>query len=143
MFPIGELSERTGVTSKAISYYEEIELLPAAHRAENGYRVYEEPDVERLRFISRARALDFALDDIREILAFREREEPPCGYVMNLMQERIEEITNRIRDLERMQNELTVLHKAGQLLPEDVQMRSCVCHLLETGVEQSASGGGT
>ena len=136
MFQISELSKQAGVPAKTIRYYEEIELIPPARRAENGYRIYNETDVERLRFIRRARALDFALDDIDEILAFREQEEPPCRYVMSLMGDQIEQITTRIRDLERLRDELAALHEAGQQLPEDVQMRSCVCHLIEVGIDE-------
>jgi DNA-binding transcriptional MerR regulator len=136
MFQIGELSARTGVSNKAIRYYEEIGLLPPAKRAENDYRIFDEEDVERLLFIRRARSLDFALEDITEILAFRDRKEPPCSYVMTLMSSQIDEISARIRDLERMREELKALHRAGLQLPEDVQMRSCVCHLIGTGVAQ-------
>lgn len=130
MYKIGELSALTSVPTKTIRYYEEIRLLPPARRAENGYRLYDEADVERLKFIRRARSLDFALEDIVEILAFRDRDEPPCRYVMDLMQSQIEAISTRIRDLEKLRDELTTLYGAGQQLPEDVQMRSCVCHLI-------------
>ena len=136
MFQIGELSAQTGISSKAIRYYEEIGLLPPAKRADNDYRIYDEQDVERLGFIQRARSLDCALEDIAEILAFRERKEPPCSYVMELMRSQIGEISMRIRDLERMRNELSKLHAAGRQLPEDIQMRSCVCHLIGTGVTE-------
>ena len=133
MLQIGELSKRTGVPSKTIRYYEEIGLLPAPQRAENGYRIYTEADVERLQFIRRSRALDFALDEIAEILAFRERGEPPCSYVMDLICQQIDEIEGRIRDMERIRDELKALHEAGLDLPEDVKMRSCICHLVQTG----------
>lgn len=136
MFQIGELSAQTGISSKAIRYYEEIGLLPPAKRADNYYRIYDEQDVERLGFIQRARSLDFALEDIAEILAFRDRAEPPCSYVMDLMRKQIDEISIRIRNLERMRNELSTLHEAGLQLPEDIQMRSCVCHLIGTGVTE-------
>lgn len=141
MLQIGELSEQTGVPTKTIRFYEEAGLLPPAKRAENRYRVYDEADVERLNFIRRMRALDFALDDIGEILAFRERNEPPCGYVMALMREQIDQISARISDLERMRDELTTLVEAGEHLPEDVLMRSCVCHLIQTSnIEAQNSG---
>ncbi len=136
MLRIGELSEHTGVPSKTIRYYEDIGLLPEPQRSANGYRIYDEADVERLAFIRRARALDFALDDITEILAFREREEPPCRYVMDLMRSRIEDIEQRLRDLERLRDELTALYEAGQRLPEDARMKECVCHLIVTGVSR-------
>lgn len=132
MLQIGELSKRTGVLSTTIRYYEQINLLPRPHRTESGYRIYDEGDVERLQFIKRARALDFALDEIAEILAFRERYEPPCQYVMKAMREKIDRIQEQIRDLERLGAELSALYEAGQQLPEDVLMRQCVCHLILT-----------
>lgn len=132
MLQIGELSKRTGILSTTIRYYEQINLLPRPHRAESGYRIYDEEDVERLQFIKRARALDFALDEIAEILAFRERYEPPCQYVMKAMREKIDRIQEQIRDLERLGAELSALYEAGQQLPEDALMRQCVCHLILT-----------
>jgi DNA-binding transcriptional MerR regulator len=135
MYSIGQLSQRTGVSSETIRYYERITLLSRPQRAENGYRQYGETDVERLQFIRRSRALDFTLDEIREILAFRERQEPPCRYVMSVMQERMEEIERRIQDLEKLRDEIKDLHEAGKQLPEDVQMKTCVCHLIQTSKE--------
>ncbi len=137
MLHIGELSKQTGVPSKTIRYYEEIGLLPQPQRAANGYRLYSEEDADRLQFIRRARALNFALDEIAEILAFRERNEPPCRHVMDLICHQIDEIESRIRDLERIRDELKALHEAGQNLPEDVRMRTCICHLVQTGVTPS------
>ncbi len=134
MYQIGELSALVGIPEKTIRYYEDIKLLPLARRSENGYRVYDDTDVERLQFIRRARILDFALDDIVEILAFRERNQPPCRYVMDVMRDQIDKVGERIRNLELLRDELKVLYEAGKHLPEDVQMRSCVCHLIQTGV---------
>lgn len=138
MYQIGELSALTEVQEKTIRYYEDIGLLPPAQRSANSYRVYGEADVERLRFIRRSRALDFALDEIMEILAFRERSEPPCQYVMNLMHEQIDKVEERIRNLQQIRDELKALYEAGQKLPEDVQMRACVCHLIQVGINPLA-----
>lgn len=134
MLQIGDLSKQTGVSTQSIRFYERIGLLPEPKRSTNGYRVYDTADAERLRFIQRARALDFSLDDIAEVLAFRERNEPPCRYVMAVMKEQIDEIQQRIRDLERLRDELTALYEMGKNLPEDVQMRACVCHFIQVGV---------
>jgi DNA-binding transcriptional MerR regulator len=139
MFQIGELSQQAAVPEKTIRYYEEIGLLPPARRGANGYRLYDASDVERLRFIRRARTLDFALDDITEILAFRERDEPPCKYVMNVMHEQIDRVEERIRNLQQVRDELKALYDAGLQLPEDVQMRHCVCHLIEVGIQPLVS----
>lgn len=140
MYQIGEVSALTEVPEKTIRYYEEIGLLPPAERSPNGYRVYDEIDVERLRFIRRARALDFALDEIMEILAFRERNEAPCKYVMDLMHDQIDKVEERIRNLRQVRDELKAMYEAGLQLPEDVQMRACVCHLIQVGINPSLTG---
>lgn len=137
MITIGNLSQKTGVSREAIRYYERIELLPEPARTGNGYRQYSESDVERLQFVRRSRALDFSIDEIKEILAFRERQEPPCQYVMTVMEQRVEEIEARIQDLVQLRDEIEFLHEAGQQLPEDVKMKSCVCHLITTGEKAS------
>lgn len=130
MFQIGELSDQTGVPAKTIRYYEDIGLLSPAKRDDNRYRLYDQKDAERLRFIKSARALNFSLQEIAQILAARDRHEPPCGHVMDLIQSHIDEVERRIQELETLRSELTNLYEAGQGLPEDVHMRSCVCHLI-------------
>lgn len=132
MMQIGELSDRTDTSTQTIRYYERIGLLPEPDRAENGYRLYEKEDVDRLRFIRSARALDFSLDDIEEILDLRDRGTAPCTYVMDLMDEQISVIDDRIRQLKRLRDELVQLHQAGLQMPEDVRMKECICHLIET-----------
>lgn len=133
MLSIGELSQQTGVSTQTIRYYERIKLLPEPNRAGNRYRVYDDSDVERLLFVNRARQLDFALEDIAEILAFRDRHEPPCSYVMNLMTRQIAEIERRIADLQRLRGELVNLHRIGLTMPEDIEMKQCICHLIQSG----------
>jgi DNA-binding transcriptional MerR regulator len=131
MYQIGEASEQTGLTTKTIRYYEEAGLIPPAERMANGYRIYGDDDLERLRFIRSARALDFPLEDIEEILAFRDRGEPPCRYVMTLMEEQIDGISQRINELDQLRDELRRLHARGQSLPDDVDMKSCICHAIQ------------
>ena len=134
MVSIGELSQRTGVSAQTIRYYERIKLLPVPKRADNSYREYDDNDVERLQFVSRARQLDFALEDIAEILAFRDQKEPPCQYVMNVMVQQISAIEERISDLQRLRDELAILRRVGLTMPEDIEMKQCVCHLIKTGL---------
>jgi hypothetical protein len=53
-----------------VRYHKEIELLPMAARSKNGYRVHTQADIERLRFIQRAKVLDFSIAVIREIYPY-------------------------------------------------------------------------
>ncbi|MEO1667238.1 MAG: MerR family transcriptional regulator [Chloroflexota bacterium] len=136
MFSIGELSLRTGISTQTIRYYESIALLPEPRRAKNGYRTYNNTDIDRLQFVTRARQLDFSLDDIAEILAFRERNEAPCSVAMNVMAQQIDEIDTRIADLIRLREELAQLHRIGLTMPEDIEMKRCVCHLIKSGLPE-------
>jgi DNA-binding transcriptional MerR regulator len=54
---INKLATQTGVSTKTIRYYEEIGVLPPAKRLPNGYRIYDESDLERLRLVNGARQL--------------------------------------------------------------------------------------
>lgn len=129
---IGELAQQVGVTSSMVRHYEEIGLLPMAARAENGYRVYSQEDVERLQFIQRAKALDFSLEEIKEILALREQGQAPCAYVINQIGTKIDEVERKIAGLTRLKTELVQLQAEAARLPlADIEAKSCVCHLIE------------
>jgi len=78
---IGELAGELGLNPRTIRYYEGIGLLPQPDRTGGNYRAYGREDWERLQFIKAAQRLGLTLDEIREVLAFAERGEPPCGFV--------------------------------------------------------------
>lgn len=129
---IGGLAQQADVAPSLIRYYEEIGLLPAAVRAENGYRVYNQEDVERLQFIQRAKALDFSLEEIKEILGLRERGEAPCAYVINQIGAKINEVERKMAALAHLKAELVQLQAEATRLPlTEIEAKSCVCHLIE------------
>lgn len=128
---INELSSLTGISSKSIRFYEESGVLPAPKRLPNGYRTYDEKDVDRLKLVAGTRRLDFSLDDIGEILAMRDRREAPCRTVLDKMLEKADEIAQRIQELQRLEKELRELHELGLKFPtDDVDGKACVCHLI-------------
>ncbi|MBP3041051.1 MerR family transcriptional regulator [Bacillaceae bacterium Marseille-Q3522] len=64
---INEVMKLTGLTRKAIHYYDQIGLVEPAI-ASNGYRNYSELDVKRLQKIATLRQLDLPLEKIKEIV---------------------------------------------------------------------------
>ncbi|HSK54651.1 MAG TPA: MerR family transcriptional regulator [Jiangellales bacterium] len=66
---IGEVAERTGLSLRTIRYYEEVGLVRPSARTPGGFRLYTEPDVARLNLVKRMKPLEFALDEVRDLLA--------------------------------------------------------------------------
>lgn len=136
---IRELVQHAGISAKTIRYYESIGVLPPPERKSNGYRLYREADVERVRFVAGARNLGFTLDDIAEILALRDRREAPCRVVLDLLEQKAQEVARRIEALQRLEVDLRQLHQLGQTFPlDDVDGKACVCHLVSSWVDQKA-----
>ena len=66
---IQEVAASLGLTTRAIRYYEEVGLLEPAARSEGDYRLYDDDDVERLRFIKGLRDdAGFSLAEIGRML---------------------------------------------------------------------------
>ena len=77
LLKIQEVAAETGLTTRAIRYYEELGLLEPAARSEGAYRLYDASDLERLRTIKELRdEAGFSLAQIGQLLedeAARER----------------------------------------------------------------------
>lgn len=125
---IGQLARRTGTDAKTIRYYESIGLLPDPKRNASNYRVYSDADVQRLHFIRSSRALGFGLDEIAEILAFKERSEPPCGYVLERARRRLGEVDERIAQLESLGSDLRRLVARGDSTDGEARYCSLIEH---------------
>lgn len=69
MYRIGELADLCEVKADTLRFYEKHGLLAPSSRTESGYRVYTEADAARLRFILRAKAVGFTLNEISELLS--------------------------------------------------------------------------
>lgn len=134
---IGELGDRLGVNPKTIRYYESIGLLPEPERTPSGYRVYDESDAERIIFIKTAQRLAITLDEIKEILALRERGEAPCSYVREILAREVADIEQRIADLQRLRDQLVTLEAAADRLPE---AEAKVCGLIDHVRRREVSG---
>lgn len=68
MKSIKEAEVLTGISRQNIRYYEKMGLLNPKRDAGNGYRKYDEEDIERLKAILLFRKLDMPLEEIRKLL---------------------------------------------------------------------------
>ncbi len=140
---IGELSNQVGVDRPTIRFYESVDVLPEPERTASGYRTYTPVDVDRLRFVALARSLDLPLDDIREIIGLKDRGEPPCGYVRQVIDRQADAIEERISELKRLASELRRLRELARSLPDTSTGDPCVCHLLKGGDDHRTDGDGS
>ena len=106
---IGQASKASGVSAKMIRYYEEEGLIPPAARTASGYRAYTDKDVQRLRFIRRARDLGFQMDGIRELLALWSDRSRHSSEVKRLALDHVEKLEARMRELQGMADTLRTL----------------------------------
>lgn len=102
---IGELAQKAGSSASMIRYYEEVGLLPRPHRADSEQRLYEERDIERLRFIRNCRALGFSVEEIIDMgrLAKTPASRAPCRTIV---EGRLAKVQSQIAELGRMQRGL-------------------------------------
>ena len=68
MKSIKEAEALTGISRQNIRYYEKMGLLNPKRDAGNGYRKYDEEDIERLKAILLFRKLDMPLEEIHKLL---------------------------------------------------------------------------
>ena len=76
LLKIAEVAEELGLTARAVRYYEELGLLKPAARSEGSYRLFDDDDLERLRFIRGLRDdAGFSLAEIGRLLEDEEARE--------------------------------------------------------------------
>ncbi|MCG7206605.1 MerR family transcriptional regulator [Streptomyces arenae] len=95
---IGELAKATGATARALRHYEQAGLV-FSERAPNGYRVYDERAVVRVRNIRYLLAAGLTLDDVRVFLPCLDGDvttAPPSDKGIRVAVERLAVLDERI-----------------------------------------------
>jgi MerR family mercuric resistance operon transcriptional regulator len=111
-FKIGRLAEETGVHFETIRYYQRLGLMPTPARNYGAVRRYGEDEVSRLRFIKRAQALGFSLDEVRLLLELSIGEH--CAETRTLAEQKRELVEKKISDLRGIRKALDKLvHACG------------------------------
>ena len=106
---ISQAAKHTGLSNKTIRYYESIGLVSPASRGDNGYRLYGEKQLKELRFVHQARDLGFTLDECRELLNLYNDRSRKSADVKTLARNRIDDINQKILQLQTMKDSLTKL----------------------------------
>lgn len=105
----GMVAERAGVNSETVRYYEQRGLIPTPARSKAGYRLYTEDYIERIRFIKRVQELGFSLIEADELLSLRVDTEADMVEVKKIVEAKVADVEEKLRDLERMKAALQTL----------------------------------
>ncbi len=108
---IGQAAEASGLPPKTIRYYEEIGLVRSDRRG-NNYRDYSEKALHGLKFLARARALGFSIEECRQLLSLYADKERASADVRALAKTHIAEIDSKIAELQSMKSTLGKLVRA-------------------------------
>ena len=124
---IGELATTTGVGTRTLRFYEAGGLLPQPDRTPAGYRDYAPNAIDRVGFIRQAQNAGLTLAQIRSVLVIRDDGHPPCQHVGELVERRLDDLDERLAELDRTRTELLALQgRLDALDPADCRDEICV-----------------
>lgn len=103
---ISDVAKQSGLSAKAIRYYEDLGLVVPARHAKNRYRIYTQQNIEQLTFLCRARAVGFDLDVCRELLMFYGDKSHRTDYVKALVLEKMQDLKRQSEALDALRNTL-------------------------------------
>lgn len=127
-----ELARAAGVTGETVRHYTREGLLHPSRDPDNGYQRYGPRDLERLRFIQRARTLGFSIAEIRDILAHADQGDSPCPLVRDLLASRLPEIRTRINELEALAERMEQALSTWEAMPDGTPDGHSLCRLIES-----------
>jgi MerR family transcriptional regulator, mercuric resistance operon regulatory protein len=107
---IGGLAEQAGVHLETIRFYQRLGLMPTPSRAFGTVRRYGEDALSRLRFIKRAQALGFSLEEVKVLLQFSVGEH--CTQTRTFAEQKKRLVERKMADLRAIQTALDRLIRA-------------------------------
>ncbi|HHR3290033.1 TPA: Cu(I)-responsive transcriptional regulator [Klebsiella oxytoca] len=106
---ISDMAKKTGLTSKAIRFYEEKGLVTPPLRSENGYRSYSQQHLDELTLLRQARQVGFNLEECRELIFLFNDPSRHSADVKRRTLEKVAEIERHISELQGMRTQLLAL----------------------------------
>jgi MerR family mercuric resistance operon transcriptional regulator len=100
---VGQLADAAGVGVETVRYYQRRGLLQTPLKL-GGRRQYGDEALARIRFIRRAQQLGFSLQEIARLLEIADGRS--CAAGRSMAQGKVDELTERIAELERMRRKL-------------------------------------
>ena len=106
---VSEVARQFALNAQTLYFYERIGLIPSPQRNASGYRVFAQPDLDRLSLIERAKALGLSLEEIKEILQLQDGQGLTCHDVHQRLLKKLQQIEATIVQLQQLKEELLPL----------------------------------
>ena len=94
---IGKVATAAAVNVETIRFYQRRGLLAEPPKAPGGFRYYDEATIARVRFVKRAQALGFSLEEVKDLLALERSN--ACGPSHDAAVRKLKLVEERIADL--------------------------------------------
>ncbi len=129
---VRELARTTGITPDAVRHYVRIGLLRPERDERNGYKLFFERDVIRVRFIRCAQRLGYTLKEIKRILHENEGGRAGHSQVGALLERHISENRKKLAELNALQRRMEKAIARWQSLPEEQRSTRSFFRLIES-----------
>ncbi|MGL4724496.1 MAG: Cu(I)-responsive transcriptional regulator [Scandinavium sp.] len=109
---ISDVAKKTGLTSKAIRFYEEKGLVTPPLRSDNGYRTYSQKHLDELTLLRQARQVGFNLEECGELVNLFNDPARHSADVKARTLQKVADIERHIEELQGMRKQLLTLAEA-------------------------------
>jgi DNA-binding transcriptional MerR regulator len=98
---IAEVSERHGISSDTLRYYERVGLIPPVNRTESGIRDYNELDLRRVEFIKCMRSAGLPIEVLIEYVALVQQGDGTIEARKEILKEQRELLAARMNEMQK------------------------------------------
>lgn len=103
---IGELAKAAQVNLETIRYYQKRGLLPKPDKPIQGYTLYAPELVKRLAFIKSAQAMNFSLNEIKELFELSSADTANKAQIRQVAQARLQQVHEARQHLDLVESTL-------------------------------------
>ena len=107
---ISEISKKLNITKRAIRHYEDLGIIKS-NRMNNNYRYFDQVNIDKLKFLVRARKLGFSLEECKELITLFKNNNRKSEHVRNIAKNKLASIIKQINELKDLKTSLEWLVK--------------------------------
>lgn len=97
-----QVAQIANINIETLRYYEQNGIIPSPMRDKNGYRLYDDETIEKLKIIKYAKSCGFSLEETKEILTIVESKDIDYKCIVEFVDKKITDINEKIEHLDNM-----------------------------------------